>query len=97
MTHETLSSHEIERLAHKRAGARMGLVVHVTVYTLVNTGLWTIALMTGRHWAVFPTLGWGLGLAIHAAIVLMALPGAALYQQLLQRERERLQPQRDPW
>ena len=97
MSNETLSSHDIERLAHKRAGARMGLYVHATVYVLVNLGLWTIALLSGRHWAIFPTLGWGLGLLIHAAIVLMAMPGAVLYQRLLQQERARLQTQRDPW
>ena len=50
-----------------------------------------------RHWSVYPALGWGLGLAVHAAIVLMAMPGASLYQRLLQRERARLQAQRDPW
>jgi len=97
MSTQTLSSNDIERLAHKRAGARMGLYVHATVYLLVNLGLWAIALGSGRHWAIFPTLGWGLGLAIHAAIVLMALPGAALYQRLLQQERARMQTQRDPW
>lgn len=97
MQAETLSSNDIERLAHKRAGAQMGLYIHAGVYLLVNVGLWVIALASGRHWAIFPTLGWGLGLVIHAAIVLMAMPGAALYQRLLQRERVRLQTQRDPW
>ena len=97
MPQETLSSSQIERLAHKRAGARMGLYVHALVYLVVNLGLWTIALAGGRHWAIFPSLGWGLGLAVHAAIVLMAMPGASLYQRLLQRERQRLQAQRDPW
>ncbi len=97
MNHETLSAAEIDRLAHKRAGAHMGLLVHATVYLLVNLLLWGIALASGRHWAIFPTLGWGLGLAIHAAIVLMAVPGASLFQHLLQRERVRLQTQRDPW
>ena len=94
---DTLSAQDIERLAHKRAGARMGLYVHATVYLLVNLGLWTIAILSGRHWAVFPTLGWGLGLLIHAAIVLLAMPGASFYQRLLQQERARLQTQRDPW
>jgi hypothetical protein len=53
--------------------------------------------MAGRHWAVFPTLGWGLGLLIHAAVVLLAMPGAGVYQRLVQSERARLQTQRDPW
>jgi hypothetical protein len=93
----TLTATEIERLAHKRAAARMGLLVHATVYGLVNLTLWGIALANGRHWAIFPTLGWGLGLAIHAAVVTLAMPGATLYQKLLQHERSRLQTQRDPW
>ena len=93
----TLSSQEIERLAHKRAGARMGMLVHASVFLLVNLGLWTLALLAGRHWALYPTLGWGLGLCIHAAVVLGALPGSRLYQRLLQQERDRLQLQRDPW
>ncbi len=97
MTIETLSAADIDRLAHKRAGTRMGLVVHATVYLLVNLGLWAIALATGHHWAIFPSLGWGLGLAVHAAVVLLAMPGAGLYQRLLQHERLRLQTQRDPW
>lgn len=97
MSMNTLSDSTIERLAHKRAGARMGLYVHAAVYLLVNLALWTIALWSGRHWAVFPTLGWGLGLLIHAAIVLLAMPGAGVYQHLLRQERARLQTQRDPW
>ena len=76
----------------------MGLVVHATVYLLVNLGLWGFALATGHHWAIIPTLGWGLGLAVHAAVVVvLAMPGAGLYQRLLQHERLRLQTRRDPW
>lgn len=97
MTMSTLSGSDIERLAHKRAGARMGLYAHATVYVLVNLGLWTMALLSGKHWAVFPTLGWGLGLLVHTAIVLLAMPGASAYQRLLQQERARLQTLRDPW
>ena len=97
MPHETLTANDIERLAHKRAGARIGLYVHTAVYLAVNLGLWAIARASGHLWAIFPALGWGLGLAIHAAVVLMAMPGAGLYQRLLQQERSRLQTQLDPW
>lgn len=90
MTINTISAGDIERLAHKRAGARMGLYVHATVFLLVNLGLWSIALLSGRHWAIFPTLGWGLGLLVHTAIVMLAMPGAGIYQRVLQKERERL-------
>ncbi|MCZ2406347.1 MAG: 2TM domain-containing protein, partial [Burkholderiales bacterium] len=43
-----------------------------------------------QAWAIFPALGWGLGLLIHGAAVWLAMPGGSLYQHLLERERERL-------
>lgn len=94
---DTLSETDIDRLAHKRAAARMGWYVHAAVYLLVNLGLCAIAFLSGRNWAVYPLLGWGMGLAIHGAVVLLAMPGAGLYQRLLQNERTRLQSRRDPW
>jgi hypothetical protein len=35
-------------------------------------------------------LGWGLGLAVHAAVVALALPGGGLFEALLARERQAL-------
>ncbi len=97
MSTETLSATEIDRLAHKRAAARLGWYVHAAVYLLVNLSLCAAAIASGRHWAAAPMLGWGLALAIHGAMVLTAMPGAGVYQRLLQSERRRLQARRDPW
>ena len=97
MSTETLSANEIDRLAHRRAAARLGWYVHATVYLLVNLSLCAAAIASGRHWATAPSLAWGLALAIHGAMVLMAMPGGGVYQRLLQRERMRLQARRDPW
>lgn len=55
----------IERLARRRAGAKMGWYIHALVYLCVNAGLALIAWQTGRTWALYPLVGWGLGLAIH--------------------------------
>jgi hypothetical protein len=46
---------------------------------------------------VFPLLGWGLGLAVHGAVVFLLSGGAGLHERLVQQERERLTLQRDPW
>jgi len=97
MSTEYLSASEIDRLAHKRAAARMGWYIHATVYLLVNTGLYAGATIAGRHWLPGPLFAWGLALAIHGIVVWLAMPGARLYEHLLQKELARLQPQRDPW
>lgn len=89
MTHTALTP-ELERLARRRAGLRMGWISHASVFVVVNLGLAAIAFATGRHWALFPLLGWGLGLAIHGAVVLLSGPGAGLHQRLLEQERARL-------
>ena len=87
---------DLERLARKRAKTKMGWFIHATVYSVVNAMLLTASLLMGRHWALFPLLGWGLGLALHGAAVWLLAPGSQLYEQLLDRERATLR-QRDAW
>ncbi len=86
-----LTPEQIDRLARKRAGAKMGWYLHAAIYVLVNLGLATISLANGRTWHAYPLLGWGLGLAIHGAAVWLGTGGGGLYERLLQRERQRLQ------
>ena len=87
----------IERTARRRAGAKLGWSVHALVYLCVNAGLIAIAAAGGRNWAMYPALAWGLGLAIHGVVVFFVTGGGGLYERLLQRERNRLTLQRDPW
>ena len=87
----------IERLARKRAGAKMGWYIHATVYVAVNLMLVMLAASSGRNWAVFPALGWGLGLAIHGLVVFIVTGGAGLHERLVQQERQRLVARRDAW
>ena len=87
----------IERLARKRAGAKMGWYIHATVYVAVNLMLVMLAAGSGRNWAVFPALGWGLGLAIHGLVVFIVTGGAGLHERLVQQERQRLVARRDAW
>lgn len=93
----TYSPQDIEKLAHKRANALMGWTIHAAVYIAVNFVLITISTLGGKHWAVLPALGWGLGLALHGVGVLLHAPLQGLRDQLVQRERNRLSAQRDPW
>ena len=93
----TLSPIEIERLARRRVSAKLGWFIHAAVFICVNSLLVLISLANGKPWAIFPLAGWGLGLAIHGAVVWLGSPGSALHERLLQEERTRLQTLRDPW
>jgi hypothetical protein len=92
-----LTSEELERLAHKRAGAKLGWYVHAAVYLLVNLFLFAAAWLGFRSqpWNPYPMLGWGLGLALHAISVFLLGPGGGLRNRLVAQERERLRRQQD--
>lgn len=85
------SDDALERTARRRAGAKLGWYIHASAYLLVNLGLAALSLSQGRHWALFPALGWGLGLAVHGAVVWLALPGSGWHARLVERERQALQ------
>ena len=84
------STDPLERLARRRAGAKMGWYIHATVYVLVNLFLVILASSRGQNWAMYPLLGWGLGLLIHGAVVFFVAPGGNFYDRLLDRERKAL-------
>lgn len=88
-----LSPEEIERLARKRASAKMGWYLHAIVYVLVNGFLFatTFMGMRDRPWNVYPALGWGLGLALHFVSVFVMGQGSGLREDLVRRERERIE------
>lgn len=93
MTNDT----KLETLARRRAGAKMGWYVHASVYIAVNLLLAVLSAMSDRHWAIFPAMGWGIGLAVHGVVVFLVTGGGGLHERLVQQERERLSLQRDAW
>ena len=97
MNATALQDPALEQLARKRASAKLGWYIHASVYVAVNLLLAALSATSGRHWAVFPAVGWGIGLAMHGAVVFLLTGGAGLHERLVQRERSRLTSQRDPW
>jgi hypothetical protein len=61
----------------KQAKARVGFRMHLRTYLIINSTLWiiwavtSVAFRSPSHWGfifpwpIFPTLGWGIGLASH--------------------------------
>lgn len=85
--HNAYTPDQIDRLARKRAGAKMGWFIHALVYACVNAGLVGVALAHGRDWHGYPLLGWGLGLALHGAAVWLMGPGTGWRERMVERER----------
>jgi hypothetical protein len=88
---------QIERLAHRRAGAKLAWYVHAAVYVVINLFIFAISRygFGSRPWSVFPLLGWGVGLALHGISVFMMGAGGGLRERMVQKERERLQRRQD--
>jgi len=90
-----LSPEEIEHLARRRAGAKMGWYIHATVYVGVNL-LWLAMSSYGfgrKPWTAIPAIGWGIGLALHGISVFVLGKGSSVRERMVDRERERLQRQ----
>jgi hypothetical protein len=58
---------EKERMLWKQAKKRVEFRKHLFTYIIVNGFLWAIWFFTDRRsdfpWPIWPTLGWGIGLA----------------------------------
>ena len=93
----TMSPEEIDRLARKRAGAKLGWYFPAAVYVIVNLFVFAMSQYAfgNRAWSVFPLLGWGLGLALHGVSVWLIGAGGELRERMVQRERDRLQRDQD--
>jgi len=81
---------QIEQLARRRAKGKLGWFSHAAVYVAVNLGLVAVSLANGQRWAIFPLLGWGVGLAFHGIAVWVLQPGGDLLEHLVERERNKL-------
>jgi hypothetical protein len=73
----------------------LGLRVHAAVFAVVNALLLVINLITSAHylWVIWPLLGWGTGLALHAAAVYF-LPRRPTNQQRMIAKDKRLRSRR---
>jgi hypothetical protein len=78
----------LERTARRRAAAKLGWYTHATVFVAINLLLVALSAASGKAWAVFPALGWGLGLAIHGVVVFLRT--ANWYERMVRAERARL-------
>ncbi len=80
-------------LARGRAEAKFGFYKHLAVYLAVNALLVVINLLTspGSYWAIWPLLGWGIAIVIHAVSVF----GARRKEEIIDRMTDEEMGKRD--
>ena len=75
-----MNTKEIKYLkAKERVEALRGFYIHLTVYVIVNLGLFIINMMTSPEtlWFIWPLMGWGIAIALHALRVFVERPGSS--------------------
>lgn len=91
-----MNDQDLLLLARRRVRIKTGFYIHGLVYLLVNSALLAANLLGGGpRWHVAPLLGWGLGLAIHGGVTLLALRGDSLRERMVAAELRHLQQRRD--
>lgn len=75
--------------ARRRAGARLGFFIHLSVFIAVNLVLLIInfSLTPDHLWFFWPLLGWGIGLLGHAA-GLYVFPG--MLHRMTEQEMQKI-------
>jgi hypothetical protein len=93
-----LTPEALDRLARKRAGAKIGWYLHALVFVLVNAGVFAMSeyAFGHRHWSIKPFLGWGLGLVLHGVAVFWLGKGSGFRERMVAKERARLERLQDP-
>lgn len=90
-----MTPEDIDRLARKRAGAKLGWYIHFAIYLVVNAALFLGSSQMFGHgrYSLGPVLGWGIGVVFHGIAVFMLGKGSNLRENMVARERERLERQ----
>ena len=74
--------------ARKRATTKLGFYKHFAVYFAVMLLLIAINLITapGNQWYVWPMMGWGLAVAIHAFKAFLGSSEDTMLERMTERE-----------
>ena len=93
----SLAPEELDRLARKRGGAKLGWYAHASLYLVINLAMPALSQygFGSWPWSPFPLLDWGVGLALHCISVFVPGTGSGLRERMVQQEREKLQRQQD--
>jgi len=88
------SDDELRRKAEKIAEKKKGLYIHILVYLFVNILLYAIWLTTAGlgtfPWPIFVTIGWGIGVVAHIFVTFgKGIDNSKMVEKEYQRLKEK--------
>lgn len=76
--------------AKKAVDQKVKFYIHLTVYIVVNGGLHLVNYIEGApYWAIWPLLGWGIGIFFQAVKTFSFFSNEAWKQKQIQKELEK--------
>jgi len=86
-----MEDQEAYERAKKRAEAKIGFYLHLTIYVVVNIVLVIVNLRTSPEylWFIWPLLGWGIGVFFHALEVFVLSGKRGVTARMIERELQR--------
>ena len=83
-----MSTRDIKAAARDRAIVKYGFYKHLAIYVIVNVMLIAINLATAPEslWFIWPLLGWGVAVGLHALKVFGPKPRDVIVDRLTERE-----------
>ncbi len=86
-----MSDKELYKAAKRRVMARKAFKIHLATFAVVSLFLFIISYLNRENWCIFPVIGWGIGVVIHAVSVSSALGAGSE----IEREMEALKKEKD--
>ena len=79
-----MDEHEKTAKAAKQVEAMTGFYIHLVIFVLVNAALLVVNWLTTPEvwWALWPLLGWGVGVVVHGLAVFGSMPNFVTRWQL---------------
>ena len=95
---------QLRTLAEKRVEEKLDFRNHLIIYFAINALLFFIWLFTSLFaadgwifpWFIFPLVGWGIGIGIHAITVYGPSTSAERHEARVQKELEKINTGRKP-
>lgn len=81
---------ELYKLAKRRVMAKKGFKIHLATFIAVSILLFIISFLNGQNWWIYPVVGWGIGVVIHAVSLSSSLgSGSDIEKEMEALKRER--------